>query len=110
MLRLGEEPQQRRALGDREAAHLDQARLALLGGERPEQVEEEIAAGGVEVGRRGRLELGDGGVEALARDDLVQAANLATEGEPPGEHRGDLAGADPLPPEALQLLQELLRA
>ena len=54
------------------------------------------------------LELGDGGVEAVALDDLVQAADLAPEGDPAGDDRGDLAGADPAPPEPLQLAEELL--
>ena len=58
---------------------------------------------------RSALELVDGGVEAVALDDLVQPPDLASEGDPAGDHRRDLAGADPPPPEALHLAQELLR-
>ncbi len=106
-LRLREQPLQGRALGDREAAHLDQPRLALLGGQRPEQVEEQVAAGELEVERdrsartrrRRRRSARGGTILCRPRTLRPKASRRATTGR-------DLAGADPPPPELLQLLEE----
>jgi hypothetical protein len=81
--RLGEDPEQRRALGHGVAAHLDEAGLVRALGKRGQELEEELAArcGGVSVVRR--PELVDGGVEPLARNGPVQAAHLQGLHTPP---------------------------
>ena len=50
---LGKQHPQRSRLGDDVAALLDQARLRLLGGQWPEQVEEDLPAGGLELAALG---------------------------------------------------------
>ena len=73
---LGEDPLEARSRRDGEATHLDEPRFALGLGERREKVEEEPAAGLEEVDGVTRLEAGDGGLEAIGVDDLVQAPHL----------------------------------
>ena len=77
---LGEERPSGPGLGDRVAALLDQAGLRPLGRQRPEQVEEELAAGGLGLVVEAAQERGPGGVQPLLRDVAVDAA----EGEPRG--------------------------
>ena len=65
---LREERAERPGLGDDVAALLDQAGLRLLGRERPEQVEEELPAGGLGLAALAAAQEGVGGrVEAALR-------------------------------------------
>ena len=83
---LAEQLEQRRRLRDHVAALLDDAVGRRIGGLglRPEQVEEEPAAGLVPVRLEGGFERVHGAVEPLARDEAVEPA--------------DPVGLEPAPP------------
>jgi hypothetical protein len=123
---LREDPRQLGRGRDREAAHLDQGRLAGLVGQRPKEVIEEGARGPDQVTVRGFLEPRHRLIEAPARDDLVKPANPDLRTIPPAQaspgtverdpgaahdpHRDERVRADPdaVPPVGPQLAHELV--
>ncbi len=96
--------------GDREAAHLDQRRLAGVLGERPEQVEEQGPGSLDDVPRGVGLEPRHRVVKAVARDDLMEATDLGLLARGGRQARPDCPLApNPVPPEPAQLVHELRR-
>jgi hypothetical protein len=90
---LGEQAAEHLRLANVVGAHLDEPRLALLLGQRPEEIEVETPACRDRIRVIRRLEAPEGIVEGRAVHERVEAPRL-------------IVDPDPMPPEVTQLVHE----